>query len=42
MTDFCVTVEIQAPPDRVWSVMSGVERRREWTPTVTSIERAGP
>ena len=42
MTDFSITVDIQAPPDRVWSVMSDVERWREWTPTVTSIERVDP
>lgn len=39
MTHFSMTVEIQAPPDRVWAVMSDIERWPEWTPTVTSIQR---
>ncbi len=39
MTDFSITVDIAAPPDRVWAVMADVERWPEWTPTVTRIER---
>ena len=39
MTDFSIAIEIPAPTDRVWAVMSDVERWPEWTPTVTSIER---
>ena len=44
MKDFSVTVQIAAPPARVWAVMSDVERWHEWTPTVTSVRRtnAGP
>ena len=44
MTDFSIAIEIPAPPDRVWAVLSDVERWPEWTPTVTRIERldAGP
>src|SRR5690242_4686064 len=37
MTDFHIDVEIQAPPEIVWTVMRGVERWPEWTPTVTSV-----
>jgi uncharacterized protein YndB with AHSA1/START domain len=37
--DFEITVDIAAPPARVWAVMSDVERWHEWTTTVTSIER---
>ncbi|MEO8125803.1 MAG: SRPBCC family protein [Bryobacteraceae bacterium] len=37
MTYFRITIEIQALPDRVWSVMRDVERWPEWTATVTSI-----
>jgi uncharacterized membrane protein len=37
MTDFCITVEIHAPSDKVWAVMRDAERWPQWTPTVTSI-----
>ena len=42
--EFSITVEINAPPDRVWDVMSDFKRWSEWTPSVTSIEPldAGP
>ena len=39
MTDFRITVEIHAPPDKVWAVMRDVERWPQWTPTVTSVRR---
>jgi hypothetical protein len=39
MSHFRIDVEIQAAPDRVWSVMGDFERWPEWTPTVTSIQR---
>lgn len=42
MTRFRITVEIDAPPDRVWAVMSDIERWAEWTSTVTSIQRLNP
>lgn len=43
-TDYSISVDISAPPDRVWAVMIDGERWAEWTPSVTSIRRldAGP
>src|SRR3712207_4077807 len=32
-------IDIAAAPGDVWTVMLDVERWREWTPTITSIER---
>lgn len=37
-----ITVDIDAPPARVWDVMMDVERWNEWTPTVTSVEPLTP
>jgi hypothetical protein len=38
---FRISIDIDAPPERVWQVMSEVERWHEWTPSVTSIKRLG-
>ncbi|MBX6333596.1 MAG: SRPBCC family protein, partial [Gemmatimonadaceae bacterium] len=37
MTYFSTTIEIQAPPERVWAVMRDVERWPEWSPTMMSV-----
>lgn len=44
MLSFVKTIEINAPPDRVFRIMADVEKWPEWTRTVTSIKRldAGP
>jgi uncharacterized protein YndB with AHSA1/START domain len=41
---FTTSIDINASPERVWSIMGDVERWHEWTPSITSIQKmdAGP
>ena len=39
--DFSISIDINAPPQRVWDVMSDVERWHKWTPSVRSIRLLG-
>jgi uncharacterized membrane protein len=41
MPSFEFTTVIDAPPDRVWSVLSDVMHWPKWLPTVTSVEPLG-
>lgn len=41
MRKFSIAIDIAAPAERVWRVMSDTDRWHEWTPSVTSIKRIG-
>ncbi|MFD3436964.1 SRPBCC family protein [Streptomyces sp. NPDC058685] len=36
---YSTSLPINAAPDRIWSVLTDVERWPEWTPTVTTLHR---
>jgi uncharacterized membrane protein len=40
--DFQISVDVAAPADVVWSVMSDVERWHEWTPSVRGVRLLDP
>ena len=42
MPDVEVSIDILAPPARVWEVLMDVDRWPEWTPTVTRVKRLDP
>jgi uncharacterized membrane protein len=44
MKHLSTTVDIEAPPDRIWKTLRDLEHWSEWTSTITSIRRldSGP
>lgn len=42
MTHIYTTIDIQAPPDRVWAAVRDIEHWSEWTPTVISVRLLDP
>jgi len=42
MREFSISVDINAAPAVVWSVMIDVERWHEWTASITSVTRLDP
>src|SRR5689334_6957514 len=36
---FTKSIDIDAPPDRVWRIMSDVDHWHEWTASITSVKR---
>jgi uncharacterized protein YndB with AHSA1/START domain len=42
MTHFDATIEIEAPPDRIWTALRDIEHWSEWTPTIIGIRSLDP
>jgi hypothetical protein len=42
ITEFGTATEISAPTERVWAVVSDIERWPEWAPSVTRVDRLEP
>lgn len=42
MKQFSLSIDIDAPPSRVWDVMSDVEHWHEWTESIASITLLNP
>ena len=41
MRTFIEEIDVAAPPERVWEVMSDLDRWPEWTQSVSSVKRLG-
>ena len=41
MRNFSTTIDIAAPAETVWTVMTAVERWHEWTPSINSVKLLG-
>jgi len=42
MRRFSTSIDIAAPADRTWQVMSSTDQWHEWTPSIRSIRRLDP
>src|SRR5512146_3263172 len=42
MVRFQTTIDIQAPPERVWAALRDIEHWPTWTPTVTKVRPLDP
>jgi hypothetical protein len=42
MTRFQTTIDIQAPPERVWAALRDIEHWSAWTPTVLRVRLLDP
>ena len=42
MSRFCTSIDIKAPPERVWAAFVDVESWPRWTPTVSSVRLLDP
>jgi hypothetical protein len=41
MKHFTISIDIAAPAERTWAVISDIDRWHEWTPSITSVNRIG-
>lgn len=39
MRHFSITADVDAPPARVWEVISDIDRWHEWSPSINSVKR---
>lgn len=42
MQPFRTTIDIKAPPDRIWAILRDIDHWSEWTPTVLGVRSFDP